>query len=95
MSAVHNREAALLKMMDKPKKISREFDSRTTIDLEVFMIGKKINRHTIKPMPAEIAITINIEMRGLRPYSVYSQKVVYAPNMINSPCAILRSRMVP
>jgi hypothetical protein len=70
ISAVHRREATLLKIMEMPKKIRREFDSRTTIDFDVLMMGKKIIRQTNSPIRAHNAITNTMDMRGLMPFNV-------------------------
>ncbi len=70
MSAVHRRDARLVNMMERPKKIKRELDSRMVTDFEVLMMGKKMNKHTINPMRADTAITRVMEKRGLTPYNV-------------------------
>jgi hypothetical protein len=56
--------------MEIPIKIRRELDSRTVTDFEVFIMGKKMIRHTSSPIIAERKKTRIMERRGLIPKSV-------------------------
>jgi hypothetical protein len=54
-------------MVESPIKIRRELDSSTVTDFEALIMGKKMIRHTNRPITTESITTRIMDTKGLKP----------------------------